>query len=191
MFWKKQNSPSGITLLELLVSLALSSLMLAMVAGLFLFANKSMLSFQDRSFFNDQRILFETALRRSLRSIENMISADHDEIEFSNFKGLIIRIEKTPSGNVMINGKPLLPKGFTIRELDFTYLTRDEDAGSVKLSEVTDSNENFILDGHEIASIDVIELKFDFSYRNISRNFDLAVLLRSKPLGVSNDIENY
>lgn len=191
MFCKKQNSPRGITLVELLVSLALSSLILAMVAGLFLFANKSMLSFQDRSSFNDQRILFETALRRSLRSIENLISADHDEIEFSNFIGLIIRIEKTPSGNVMINGKPLLPNGFTIRELDFTYLTRDEDAGSVNLSEVTDSNENFILDGDEMASIDLIELEFDFSYRNISRHFDLAVFLRSKPQGVSNDNEIY
>ncbi len=165
-------------MIELLVSLAISSLIILMVAGLFLFSNKSVILFQKKSFFNDQKILFESSIRQKLRFMEKIIEAGTEEIEISTRKGVLVRIEKTSGDQVLINAEPLLPEGFSVDNFDFTYYSAGRQDNATLLREVSDENENFRLDGDELDNIDLVKLSYEFQHLEISRQYEMVFCFR-------------
>lgn len=173
-----KNRIQGITLIELLVSLAISSLIILMVAGLFLFSNKSVISFQKESFFNDQRLLFESSIRQKLMFMEKIIEAGPEVMEISTRTGSLVRIEMTSGDQVLIDAEPVLPEGFSVKNLNFAYYSTGRQDNTTFLGEVSDENENFHLDGNELTNINLVKLSYDFQHLEISRRYEMVFCFR-------------
>jgi prepilin-type N-terminal cleavage/methylation domain-containing protein len=170
----------GMTMVELLVALALSSLIIIMISGLYLFSSKLLVGFQTRSYFNDQRILLETALTEKLGRLEHINQAGEKLLSFAAFNGSKTSLEASSDGNLLLDGRQLLPAGFKFDNFSFKYFGRKRGESGYRLFDAEDLNGNFALDGEELESIVLVELWYMLSYKDMSREFKLDFFPRSK-----------
>jgi len=170
---------SGVTLVELLVAIALSSLALTLIGGLYLFSNKLVIGFQEKSLVNDQRILLESEIRGALRDLERIISAGDDGIVFRTFRGKTMQIEGVVGGAVSVGGRALLPVGMELGGWKIEYFGGRGDIDGA-LSKLPDQNENFVIDGGELSLIAAIKISYSLVYRNIERKSEVVFVPRAE-----------
>lgn len=186
MFLCKNHELSGITLVELLVAIALSSIILAMIAGLYLFSNKSILNFQDKSAINDQKILIESGIAKEATSIENIYSVNDNRIAYSRCSGTSGFIEFADDGEILINGTPILADGFKAEAYGIMLYSRKKITPDVEtgpgfaIEPLEDINGNFNFDESELKSVDMIEFQFTLKFNRISETSRQLFLIRSR-----------
>lgn len=168
----------GVTLVELLVSLALASLVLAMIASLYLFASKLMFRFQERSAVNDRRILLESELAAKFAALEKIIAAEEQAMEFSTFDGARYNLRGQGGENLYLNTRGLLPPGFQLGSCRWRYL-RHVSGGLDNFVAVADKNDNFKIDGEELQSVALVELTYTLIYEKFSGEYTITFSPRS------------
>jgi hypothetical protein len=186
MFLRKFHEIAGITLVELLIAMALSGIVLAMIAGLYLFSNKSILNFQDKSAINDQKILIESSLAKEATAIENVYSVNDNIITYSRCTGTSGFIELTDNGGILINGTPVLADDFKAESFGIMLYSRKksgsefETDSNFSIEPLEDTNGNFEFDESELKLVDIIEFRYTLKFRKISETSRQLFLLRSR-----------
>jgi hypothetical protein len=115
---------------ELLVALALSSLLLALVFSLHLFTNKLVFNWQKKASLEDTASLYMETLTRDLKMIDRILEAGEKEISFKTladkeFQYVWDGIELTRNEN------PLTKAAATVEEFELTYFGSVSDSDTV------------------------------------------------------------
>lgn len=160
-----EKTRAGSTLVELLVSVALSSLVAIMIAGLYLFSNKLVLGFQAKTYLNDQRLLLETALSEKLKFLEEIRAAGDDGLVFSTLDGATCDIAASAHAGLLLDGRALLPDGFVLEDFRLRYFALGPGADGEMLVEAPDENGNFSLDGEELEGVLLLEISFTLGHK--------------------------
>jgi prepilin-type N-terminal cleavage/methylation domain-containing protein len=139
----------GLTLVELLVALVLSSLLLSFVFTLHLFSNKLVFNWQKKTALEDATLLCMETLIGDLQSMDEVIDAGKHKISFKDLAGR--EIAYLWNGHQILRiGETLNKEKTTIDNLEFVYYRR-----TPVLQAIPDASR---------AVSEEIDLKSNFSY---------------------------
>src|SRR5574341_1394229 len=139
----------GLTLVELLVAIVLSSLLLTFVFSLHLFSNKLVFNWQKKTALEDATLLCMEALTRDLQGMDEVIDAGKHKISFRNLADREIDYQWNGQ-QILRNGETLNKEKTTIDDLEFVYYRR-----TPMLRAISDTNQTVS---------EVIDFDSDFSY---------------------------
>ena len=153
-------------MIELLVALALSSLLVTFVFSLQLFTNKLVIEWEKKAEVEDAASFCMHALCNDLRDAERLLSADRQEIRLVDEKREEITYQLR-DGRIIRNGTELNKPRVWVDNLQLRFYSKPIPAkdgySSPKGEEELDENLNLKLDGEELNHITGIEIQLSLS----------------------------
>lgn len=153
-------------MIELLVALALSSLLVSFVFSLQLFINKLVIEWEKKAEVEETALFCMHALCKDIRGIEKLLSADRKEIKFIDDKQREITYQLQDK-KIIRNGKELNNPKILVDDFQLKYYFKSiATKGGYSLpkgEEELDENLNLKLDGKELNQISGIEIKLSLS----------------------------
>jgi Tfp pilus assembly protein PilW len=134
MYWfHKKRQAKGLTLVELLVSLFLTTVVITIVFFIYLSTSRAYLRWEAESSYTDCARLIIKSLTNTIADGVALISADDSslEIEQNNLKTDAFEINS--EGRLYKNGVALNPEDISVTELNFKYAVKDSSVFTLRI----------------------------------------------------------
>lgn len=168
-------------MIELLVALALSSLLVSFVSSLQLFTNKLVIEWEKKAEVEEAALFCMHALCKDIRDIDKLLSAERQEIKFVDDKQREITYQLLDK-RIIRNGKELNRPKISVDDFQLRYYFKSvptkDGYSSPKGEEELDENLNLKLDGEELNQVSGVEIKLSLSEHE--RKISLQSFVRLK-----------
>jgi prepilin-type N-terminal cleavage/methylation domain-containing protein len=180
--WAPIKNKKGVTLVELLVALGLSSLLVIFVFSLHLFSNKLVTEWTKKAELEDIALLSIETLKRDISKTKTLLAAEKEKIELINQNDKKITYEIRDQG-LSRNGESLTKNKISVENLSFNYYHKSELSQTgyllAKDEKELDKNMNFRLDGEELEQISGVKISLSLSGYNKKIDIESFVRLRN------------
>jgi len=175
----KRTNNNGLTLIELLVSLSLTSLVLVIAFYVQLSASKSYIKWESKSRFADNARIISRSFINSITEGMEIINIDKTSITILKNDLKEYKLEFTPRGELMKNDQSLVPHDYQVSSYEFSYLiegdsNKSEWADFGKL----DENQDMRLSQDELALIEGVKLKYSLAGDKQNGDFESLAIMR-------------
>jgi len=174
------NNIDGITLVELLVSLLLTSIVITIVFFIYLTSSKAYLKWESESSFIDCARLVTRSLNNTICDGIKILNADNSSLTILESNLINSKYETDNLGRLYKNENAITPANFKISELEFKYVIKS-DSGTVDILNIDqlDSNSDFAISADELSFIDGIQYSFMLESKKQQGRFDGLVMMRN------------
>ena len=180
--WASIKDKKGVTLVELLVALGLSSLLVIFVFSLHLFSNKLVMEWTRKAELEDITLLCMEAIKRDISDIKELLTVEKEKIEFITQRGKRI-VYQVRDQKLLRNEESLTKDKISVENLSFNYYHKSELSQTVyiptKDEKGLDKNMNFRLDGEELEQISGVKISLSLSGDNKKIDIESFVRLRN------------
>jgi hypothetical protein len=175
----KRINTVGLTLIELLVSLSLTSLVLVMAFYVQLSASKSYIKWELKSRFADNARIISRSFINSITEGMEIINIDKTSITILKNDLKEYKLEFTPNGELMKNDQSIVPVDYHINSFEFSYLIEgDSDKPEWAGLDRLDKNQDMRLNRDELLPIKGVRLKFSLSGDKQEGDFESLAIMR-------------
>jgi hypothetical protein len=177
--WPKIINNKGITLIELLVSLSLTSLVLVIAFYVQLSASKSYIKWESKSRFADNARIISRSFINSITEGMEIINIDKTSITILKNDLKEHKLEFTPNGELIKNNQSLVPIDYRISSFEFSYLIEgDSNKSEWADFDQLDINQDMRLSRDELSPIKGVKLKYSLSGDKQSGDFESLAIMR-------------
>ena len=174
------NNIDGVTLVELLVSLLLTSIVITIVFFIYLTSSKAYLKWESESSFTDCARLVTRSLNNTIGDGIKILNADNSSLTILESNLINSKYETDNLGRLYKNENAITPDNFKISELEFKYVVKS-DSGIVDILTIDqlDSDGDFAIGADELSVIDGIQYSFRLESKKQQGRFDGLVMMRN------------
>jgi hypothetical protein len=167
------------TLIELLVSLTLTTLILLSAFYIQMSSSKSYLRWESDSRLTDCARLVIKSLSNSIKEGVEVTTVGSSSITLKDSNLRVSKYEYTGEGNLLKNDKPLIPDGLLMTGFNLVYLiTGGGDSTMIKNADQLDLNKDFRIDKQELSRIKGVQYDFKLKNSKESKEYKGLALLR-------------
>jgi len=177
---KKIIDKAGITLIELLVSLLLTSIVVTIVFFIFINTSKAYLHWDRESSFIGNAGFIMRSLNNAITEGSKILEADIADLTVlgSNLKTCRYEIDNT--GRLLKNGMAIIPHGYRLRNMEFKYIIKSEgDSLMIKDVNQLDVDGDFKVTSKELSDIIGIQYSFLLENQNQHGYFEALLMMRN------------
>jgi len=171
----------GVTLVELLVALALTSILVIFVFSLHLFGNKLVIEWTKKAELEDIALLCMESLKKDISDTRELLVAELYRIELMRNDDEKIAYE-IKDGKLLRNGESLTKDKISAENLNFNYYHKRELGQTgylpVKDGKDIDRNMNLRLDEKELELI--TDVKIELTLKGYGKRMELENFIRLK-----------
>jgi type II secretory pathway pseudopilin PulG len=174
------NNLNGLTLVELLVSLLLTSIVITIVFFIYLTSSKAYLKWESESSFTDCARLVTISLNNTISDGIKIVNADNSSLTILESNLQNSQYETDDLGRLYKNENAITPDNFKISELEFKYVVKsDSDIIDILNIDRLDNDGDFKISPDELSIIDGVQYSFKLESKKQHGRFDGFVMMRN------------
>jgi hypothetical protein len=175
----KRINTVGLTLIELLVSLTLTSIILVMAFYVQLSASKSYIKWESKNRFADNARIISRSFINSITEGMEIINIDKNSFTILKNDLKEYKLEFNPNGELIKNDQSIVPVDYRINSFEFSYLIEgDSDKSEWADFDNLDENQDMQSNLDELSPIKGVRLKFSLSGDKQSGDFESLAIMR-------------
>ena len=167
--WRGGNRSRGLTVVELLIAMAVFSLVMGLVFYVCVQALRLNAEIQERADLNDTAENVLTRMTSEMITMRSLLQAEEARVSFLTPGENRITYEGA-DGRLTRNGKTMLPPAITLAELRFEYygndFSLDANGDSVITFEEMDLDANGSLEAEELLKVSLIQVGLSLARAN-------------------------
>ncbi|MCP4580522.1 MAG: hypothetical protein GY839_02810 [candidate division Zixibacteria bacterium] len=174
------NNIDGLTLVELLVSLLLTTIVITIVFFIYLTSSKAYLKWESESSFTDCARLVTRSLNNTITNGIKVIEAESSSLAVLERNLRSSKFETDNLGRLYKNRDAIIPAGFTVSDLEFKFVIKsDSSAVDIRNIDQLDTDGDFKINTDELSVIDGIQYSFILENKKQRGRFDGLVMMRN------------
>jgi hypothetical protein len=175
----KINRSEGITLIELLVSLTLTTLILLIAFFIQMSSSKSYLRWESDSKLTDCARLIIKSFSTSVKEGVDVAAAGNSSITLNSSNLRASKYDYAGGGNLLKNNESLVPDGLLMTDFNLLYLViGNGDSINMKSADELDFNRDFHIDKQELSRIKGVQYDFKLKNNKETKEYKGMALLR-------------